>query len=51
MTVHLLCIAGASALIVLVTLLPFMPGSYDPLGVPLSAMARVSASPVSCSCR
>jgi hypothetical protein len=42
MTVHLLCIAGATALIVLVTLLPFMPGSYDPLSVPLSAMARVS---------
>ncbi len=41
MTVHLLCIAAATALIVLVTLLPFMPGSYDPFSAPLSAMARV----------
>ena len=41
MTVHLLCISGATALIVLVTLLPFMPGSYDPFSAPLSVMATV----------
>ena len=31
----------ATALIVLVTPPPFMPGSYHPSSVPLSAMARV----------
>jgi hypothetical protein len=40
-TSHLLGIAAATALIILITLLPFMPGSYDPLAAPLSAMARV----------
>lgn len=38
---HALRIAAAAALIVLITLLPFMPGGYDPLAAPLSMMARI----------
>jgi hypothetical protein len=41
MAVHALRIAAVTALIVLIALLPFLPGSYDPLAGPLSAMARV----------
>lgn len=41
MTIHLLGISAATALTVLITLLPFMPGSYDPLAAPLSMMARL----------
>ena len=53
MTVHLLCIArGATALIVLVTLLPFMPGSHPPVSVRrYRRWPGCSASPASCSCR
>jgi hypothetical protein len=40
MTLHLR-LAAATALIILITLLPFLPGSYDPLAAPLSMMARV----------
>jgi hypothetical protein len=38
---HLLGIAAATALVVFCTLLPFLPGSYDSLAVPLSEMAHV----------
>ena len=38
---HALRIAAATALIELITLLPFMPGGYDPLAAPLSMMARI----------
>ena len=41
MLVTILGIAAATALIMLITLLPFMPGSYDPLAEPLSVLARV----------
>ena len=41
MTIHALGIGAATALITLITLLPFLPGTYDPLAVPLSTMARV----------
>lgn len=37
---HLLGIIAAIALIIVCTLLPFFPGRYDPLAVPLSAMAQ-----------
>lgn len=38
---HLLRIAGATTLILLCTLLPFLPGRHDSLAVPLSLMAQV----------
>jgi hypothetical protein len=38
---HVLGLAAVTALVVLITLLPFLPGSYDPLAAPLSMMARV----------
>lgn len=41
MIIHALGITAATALIILITLLPFLPGSYDPLAVSLSMMARV----------
>jgi hypothetical protein len=41
MTAHLIRITAATALILLITLLPFIPGRYDPLAVPLSGIARV----------
>lgn len=41
MIIHVLGIVTATALIILVTLFPFMPGSYDPLAVSLSMLARV----------
>ena len=41
MTIHVLRIAAATALIMLIALLPFMPGSYDPLAAPQSTMARL----------
>ena len=37
---HLLGIIAAIAFIIVCTLLPFFPGRYDPLAVPLSAMAQ-----------
>lgn len=40
---HALGSAAATALIVLIALLPFLPGPYDPLAAPLSMMARVFA--------
>ncbi len=39
---HFLGIATASAGVVLCTLLPFLPGPFDPLALPLSMMARVA---------
>ncbi len=42
MRAHVLWITLASAAVVLCTLLPFLPGSYDPLALPLSMMARVA---------
>ena len=41
MIVHVVRIGAATALIMLITLLPFMPGSYDPLAASLSMMARL----------
>lgn len=41
MTVHVLRIAAATGLVMFLSLLPFLPGDYDPLAMPLSAMARV----------
>lgn len=41
MVTHLLGITGAITLIMLCTLLPFLPGPYDPLAAPLSWLARV----------
>ena len=41
MVTHLLGITGAITLIILCTLLPFLPGPYDPLAAPLSWLARV----------
>jgi hypothetical protein len=38
---HALGAATITVVIVLITLLPFLPGPYDPLAAPLSAMARV----------
>jgi hypothetical protein len=39
--IHLLLIAGATAIIILCTLLPFLPGRYDAMAVPLATMAQV----------
>lgn len=39
---HFLGIAAATAVFILCTLLPFLPGPYDPLALPLSMMARVA---------
>ena len=39
---HLLGIVAAIALLVFCTLLPFLPGGYDPLAIPVSAMALVA---------
>ena len=39
---HALGISAVVALMLLVTLLPFLPGEHDPLALPLSGMARVS---------
>ena len=41
MMIHALGIAAAIAFVMLCTLLPFMPGSYDNLAGPLSVMARL----------
>ena len=38
---HALGAATVTVVIVLIALLPFLPGPYDPLAAPLSAMARV----------
>lgn len=38
-----LCAATTAAVILLCTLLPFLPGAYDPLALPLSMMARFGA--------
>lgn len=38
---HCLAIAAATAGIILVTLLPFLPGPYDSLALPLSGMSRI----------
>ena len=38
---HILGIVAAVAFVVLCTLLPFLPGSYDGLAVPLSEMAHM----------
>ena len=38
---HLLGIVGAIALLLLFTFLPFFPGRYDGLAIPLSSMAQV----------
>src|SRR5688572_1000481 len=38
---HVLGIIAATAVIVLGTLLPFLPGNYDSLAEPLSGMCRV----------
>ena len=38
---HILGIVAAIALVVLCTLLPFVPGSYDGLAVSLSEMAHI----------
>ena len=40
MIAHLLRIAGATAFILLCTILPFLPGRYDSLAVPLSMLDR-----------
>src|SRR5678816_548399 len=37
---HLLGIAAATVFVIFCTLLPFLPGSYDSLAVPLSEMAH-----------
>lgn len=42
MRAHTAAIVIVPAGVVLFTLLPFLPGSYDPLAVPLSMMARVA---------
>ena len=39
--IHALGIAVAIAFVMLCTLLPFLPGSYDSLSAPLSGMARI----------
>lgn len=39
---HFLGIITATAVVTLCTLLPFLPGGYDPLALPLSMMARVA---------
>ena len=39
--IHLLGIAATTAGIILCTVLPFLPGRYDPLAVPLSMMAQL----------
>ena len=39
--IHSLAIAAAVAGIILVTLLPFLPGRYDSLAVPLSLMSQI----------
>ena len=41
MLTHFLRITAATAVIVLCTLLPFLPGRYDSLAVPLSLMAQL----------
>ena len=41
--IHVLATVAATAFILLCTLLPFLPGGYDPLAVPLSTMARFGA--------
>ena len=42
MWAHFLGIATAPAGVILCTLLPFLPGPYDPLALPFSMMARVA---------
>lgn len=42
MWAHFLGITTATAGVILCTLLPFLPGPYDPLALPLSMMARVA---------
>ncbi|HYJ86760.1 MAG TPA: hypothetical protein VEW46_11935 [Pyrinomonadaceae bacterium] len=42
MWAHFLLIISAIAVVILCTLLPFLPGPYDPLALPLSMMARVA---------
>jgi hypothetical protein len=41
MMIHALGIAAAIAVVMLCTLVPFIPGSYDSLAGPLSFMARI----------
>ena len=41
---HFLGVTTATAVLILCTLLPFLPGPYDPLALPLSMMARVAFS-------
>jgi hypothetical protein len=41
MMTHVLGIAAATAAVILCTLLPFLPGRYDSLAVPLSLMAQL----------
>ena len=38
----MLGVTAATAVLILCTLLPFLPGPYDPLALPLSMMARVA---------
>src|SRR5687768_5614250 len=45
MIIHVLAIAAATAVIMLITLLPFIPGSYDPLAAPLSMSEGVGKYP------
>ena len=42
MWAHFLGMTTAPAGVILCTLLPFLPGTYDPLALPLSMMARVA---------
>ena len=44
MIAHLVAMVGIITAIVLCTLLPFLPGRYDPLAVPLSAIAQISGA-------
>jgi hypothetical protein len=41
MLMHLVRVGAITAFILLCTVLPFLPGRYDNLAVPLSAMAQV----------
>lgn len=42
MWAHFLGITAAIAAVILFTLLPFLPGPFDPMAIPLSMMARVA---------
>ena len=41
LTIHLLGIGGVTTFVMLITLLPFLPGQYDSLAVPLSTVVQV----------